>query len=446
MVPVVRSILPLLLLASFAFGQLQVHVFEPQNVSTNAIIAMEVEFRNAGSGDLSQVRGSLTSLDPNVKVSSGYAYVGLLKAGASENVSFAFVFGNNSGDYPMRITAYDLSGSSVYNFSVGTGDGRSKASDDVFLAHSRLGSLGAELEGAFGKGGDCSGEVLMANASYSLASGYLADAKALFAGASYSEAGRKARLALEQADSASLLMEDVSNCIERERLSRLEEDVQRNVSRYRRALSNFHVLIGFFEAHGVGMEVERGVERNLASNIDEMERSGNVEVVQGTEMLFESIPPLLEGRLNLIDAEIRREEARIAKFYVRIDGVSGNPAIASQQLERLSSGMRDADAYLEKARTNADKARAYSSYGDLLFFAASAVSDMGGADRIVSDANLGLDRALEFSGYKEMVLGLALKGILLLVFLGALMYVFFQVRGRWKVVESAGGFHYKKHW
>lgn len=224
------------------------------------------------------------------------------------------------------------------------------------------------------------------------------------------------------------------------------EELQRRLSGYKRSLSSVHILIGFFESRGVGMEVERGIELNLARNVEGMERSGSWELVEGTEMLFASIAPRFEDRLQLFDAEIGREGARIAHFYGRIDGLEDNPVIAYQQVERLSSGVREAGTYLEKARADADNARSSRDYGDLLFFASSAASDLDKADSRISDANAGLDRVLEFSGYKKMVLGLALKGVLLLAFLGALLYLAFQMRGKWRVVESSGGFHYKKRW
>ncbi len=463
----VRNLLFLLALAHMAFGQVQITIFAPQNVSTNSIVSLDVELMNNGSLDRTQVRAFLSSLDPNIKVSKGYEYVGSLGRDSAQNVSFAFLFGNRSGTYPMQILVYDSRGVQSLNFSassttgIGQAGRRDAVGDEVFLAYERVSALSGMFDEIFRNAADCKGDGFgNANRSYSLARGHLSLAQQSYANGSYSSASQSAKLAVEwtanASESGKSVLESQRKCIEDRRLLLLEgerENFHRNISQYKRALSNLHVLASFFEAHGMNMSMERSVEQNVASNIGLMEaaveKEGGMarasELANATEVLLRATPSLFEGRLGVIGTEIEGADYMVAQLYLRLDDASGRTSVAGSQLSKVSKSAREAGAELEKARASLSSAKAYITYKDFLFFSASAVERVGAAEKILADAGARLDNALEFADYRAGLGKLVLFAVLALLALGVFVSVFLHGRGKWKVVESARGFHYKKH-
>lgn len=456
----------LIVLSPFAFGQMQISIFQPDNISANSIVSLTVELGNGGSLDRTQVRASLSSLDANVKVSKGYEYVGAVGRDSAQNVSFAFVLGSKGGTFPMQVIVHDSRGTFVKNFSVSSTGGigyagsADSASDEVFRAYEKVSALGETYDEIFRDAAECpAGEFEKANRSYSLARGHLSLAQQSFANKSYSAASQSAKLSMEWAESASsyggLVLEFQRKCIEERRLLLLErerENFHRNISTYKRALSNLHVLIGFFEGQGANMSVERGVERNVADNVNRMEKLAEaeggmaraVEIAGNTEMLLSAAPGLFEGRLSLIEGAVEDADYEVAMFYLRFDDAKRHPALAYSQIAGLYGGIRNAQSALERARASVGSARAYVSYRDFLFFSASAVEKLQEAEEIVYGSESVLGRLSDVADYKLKIGKFVLMGLLIMLVMGVALSAFLHQRGKWRVVESARGFHYKK--
>jgi len=445
---------------------MQIAIVQPANISANSILSLTVELMNVGVLDRAQVRASLSSFDANVKVSSGYAYVGTVGRDSAQNVSFAFVLGNKSGTFPMQVTVHDSRDTFTKNFSISSTGGVGYASstdsisESIFQAYQKVGALNSMYSEIFGNAVECpAGEFEKANQSYSLAKKYLTLAQSSFANKSYSAASQNATLSLEWADSASAygrrILDSQKDCIDAKKLMSLEKEranFYKNISMYKRSLSNLHVLIVFLEGHGVNMSVERGVEKNVAENVNTLEKlvdaNGSmaraIESAKSTEMLLSTTPSLLESQLSVIDGAIGEADYKVALAYLKLEEAKKQPALAYSNVAEVSGRIQNAQSTLEMARATVGNAKAYVSYKDFLFFSASAIGKLQEAERTLYDSGIMLGRLSDIADYKLSLGKFVLIGLFIVLVLGVALAAFLHQRGKWRLVESVRGFHYKK--